>query len=162
MMPFFVRMVPLFILFRNLGWIDTFLPLIVPTFFGTPIYVFLMRQYYMTFPDELTDAARIDGAPELEIWSRIFLPIAKPALAAVAILSFQYHWNEFAAPLIYLYSRKNMTAVLGLYSLLTPQEVIEWNVVMAYAILLVLPVVLLFIFFQRAFIEGISAVGVKG
>lgn len=162
MMPFFVRMIPLFIIFRKLGWVDTFLPLIVPSFLGTPLFIFLMRQVFMSYPFELSEAAKIDGASELTIWSKIFLPLAKPGMAAVAILAFQQHWNEFVSPLIFLHSKEKMTAVLGLYSLLTPQEVIEWNVVMAMTIILVLPIAILFTVFQRAFVEGVTVSGMKG
>lgn len=160
MIPFAVVMIPLFIVFKNLGWMDTFLPLTVPTFFGPAFFIFLLRQFFLTIPLELSDAARIDGASELFIYSRIILPLAKPALAVVALFQFINSWNDFLGPLIYLRSEERYTLALGLQqfrsALLT-----EWGGLMAASTLVTLPIVILFFFAQRTFIQGISLTGLK-
>jgi ABC-type glycerol-3-phosphate transport system permease component len=160
MVPFIVRLVPLFVLFTNLGWINTFLPLIVPPFFGTPLYIFLMRQFFLTIPGELLDAARIDGCSEIGIWWRIMLPLARPVLAAVAILSFQTTWNDFLGPLVFLQKNDVRTVILGLNGLMG--MFVEWNLVMAAVVAVVLPMILIFFIFQRFFIKGIAVTGLKG
>ena len=146
LMPFVVRLVPLFILFQKLGWINTFLPLVVPSFFGTPFFIFLMRQFFLTIPPELVDAARIDGAGELHIWWRIMLPLSKPALAAVAIFAFQNTWNDFLGPLVFLQRAEVRTIILGLYGLMG--MFVEWNLVMAAVVAAVLPLIVVFFIFQ--------------
>jgi ABC-type glycerol-3-phosphate transport system permease component len=160
LMPFVVRLVPLFILFQKLGWINTFLPLVVPAFFGTPLFIFLMRQFFLTIPPELVDAARIDGAGELAIWWRIMLPLSKPVLAAVAIFSFQNTWNDFLGPLIFLQKAEVKTIILGLYGLMGMQA--EWQLVMAAVVAAVLPLIVIFFLFQRYFVQGITVSGLKG
>jgi multiple sugar transport system permease protein len=160
LMPFVVRLVPLFILFQKLGWINTFLPLVVPAYFGTPLFIFLMRQFFLTIPPELVDAARIDGAGELAIWWRIMLPLSKPVLAAVAIFSFQNTWNDFLGPLIFLQKAEVKTIILGLYSLMGMQA--EWQLVMAAVVAAVLPLIVIFFLFQRFFVQGITVSGLKG
>ncbi|MGH2531749.1 MAG: carbohydrate ABC transporter permease [Thermomicrobiales bacterium] len=160
MLPFIVRLVPLFVLFKNLGWTNTFLPLVVPPFFGTPFYIFLMRQFFLTIPSDLVDAARVDGAHELGIWWRIMMPLSKPALVAVAIFSFQDSWNDFLAPLVFLQREEVKTVILGVYGLMG--MFIEWNLVMAAVVTAVLPMILLFFVFQRFFIKGIIVGAVKG
>jgi len=160
MVPFIVRLVPLFVLFTNLGWINTFLPLIVPPFFGTPLYIFLMRQFFLSIPGELLDAARIDGCSEIGIWWRIMLPLARPVLAAVAILSFQTTWNDFLGPLVFLQRNEVRTVIIGLNSLMG--MFVEWNLVMAAVVAVVLPMILIFFIFQRFFIKGITVTGLKG
>jgi multiple sugar transport system permease protein len=160
LMPFVVRLVPLFILFQKLGWINTFLPLIVPSFFGTPFFIFLMRQFFLTIPPELVDAARIDGASELGIWWRIMLPLSKPALAAVAIFAFQNTWNDFLGPLVFLQKAEVRTIILGLYGLMG--MFVEWHLVMAAVVAAVLPLIAVFFIFQRFFVQGITVSGLKG
>jgi ABC-type glycerol-3-phosphate transport system permease component len=160
MVPFIVRLVPLFVLFKNLGWINTFLPLVVPPFFGTPLYIFLVRQFFLTIPGELLDAARIDGCSEVGIWWRIMLPLARPVLAAVAILSFQTTWNDFLGPLVFLQKNEVRTVILGLNGLMG--MFVEWNLVMAGVVAAVLPMILIFFAFQRFFIKGIAVTGLKG
>ncbi|MCC7372738.1 MAG: carbohydrate ABC transporter permease [Chloroflexi bacterium] len=160
LMPFVVRLVPLFILFQKLGWINTFLPLIVPSFFGTPFFIFLMRQFFLTIPPELVDAARIDGAGELHIWWRIMLPLSKPALAAVAIFAFQNTWNDFLGPLVFLQRADVRTIILGLYGLMG--MFVEWHLVMAAVVAAVTPLILVFFIFQRFFVQGITVSGLKG
>lgn len=162
LVPFPVIMIPQYILFQHLHWIDTFLPLIVPPWFGSAFLIFLMRQFYLTIPRELDDAAEIDGCGYLGIWRRIMLPLAKPALATVAIFSFTYNWNDYLAPLIYLNSQSNYTLALGLANFIGRYSVTPWNLLMAASLVTVLPCVLLFFFAQRFFIQGIVVSGVKG
>ncbi len=160
MIPYAVVMIPLFVIFKNLGWINTFKPLIVPAFFGPPFFTFLLRQFFMTIPAELSDAARIDGASELYIYWNIVLPLAKPALAVVALFQFIGAWNDFLGPLIYLRSGEKYTIALGLQqfrsALLT-----EWGGLMAASTLATLPIIVLFFFTQKTFIQGISLTGLK-
>lgn len=161
MIPFYVTMVPLFTLFRNIGWVDTYLPLIVPTFFGVPFYIFLLRQFFLTIPRDLSDAAKIDGANELSIFFRLILPLSKPALAAVALFQFLISWSDFLGPLIYLSNQNHYTVSLGL-SFFQGQYNTEYGAMMAVSVVLVIPVIILFFFAQRTFIQGITLTGVKG
>ena len=160
MMPFIVRLVPLFILFQRLGWVNTFLPLVVPAFFGTPLFIFLMRQFFLTIPSELIDAARIDGAHEVQIWWRIMLPLSKPVLTAVSIFAFQFTWNDFLGPLIFLQKPDVRTVILGLQTMMG--IAVEWQLIMAAAVATIAPMILVFFFFQRFFIQGITMTGLKG
>ena len=162
MLPHQVTLIPQFIIFRLLGWIDTLLPLIVPWFFGGGAFnIFLLRQFFTTIPEELDDAARIDGCSYLGIYWRIILPMSKPVLAAVAIFAFQNHWNEFLLPLIYIHSRERYTLALGL-RLFQEQYWVDWSGLMAASTVIMLPVLLVFYFAQRYFIQGIVFTGVKG
>lgn len=163
MMPYAVTMVPLFVGFSKIGWVDTFLPLIVPTFFGNPFYVFLLRQFFRTIPYELSDAARIDGASEFGIFLRIMVPLSTPALTVVAILSFQNAWNDFLGPLIYLNKSEMHTLALGLYSFRAmPGQGSLFNEMMAASVLMVVPVLVIFAIFQRQFVQGVTMSGLKG
>jgi multiple sugar transport system permease protein len=163
LIPFPVLVIPQYLLFKNLGWIDTFLPLIVPPWFGSAFLIFLVRQFYMTIPRELDEAAEIDGCNYFSIYLRIIVPLSKPALASVAIFSFTYNWNDYLAPLIYLDSPENYTLPLGLASFIgRPGTVIPWHQLMAASLVTVLPCVLLFFVAQRFFIQGIVVSGVKG
>ena len=162
MLPQMVTLIPQFILFRELGWINTFLPLIVPAFFGGhPFYIFLLRQFFMGLPAELEDAARIDGAGFFRIWWSVALPLAKPGLTTVAILSILTHWNDFTTPLIYLKSTRNFTVALGIH-LFKDSYQMRFNQQMAYAVMMTLPVFLLFFLFQKNFIGGITLSGMGG
>jgi multiple sugar transport system permease protein len=161
MLPYPVTMVPLFALFNQLGWINTFLPLIVPAFFGNAFYIFLLRQYFLTLPPELEDAARIDGANTLQILWRVILPISTPALATVVIFTFQATWNDFLQPLIYLQDQSHYTLTLGL-NFFRGSFQVNWAYLMAASLVIVLPVVLVFFLTQRLFIQGISMTGMKG
>ena len=127
MLPQAVRLIPTYLMFDWLGWLNTYLPLVVPAFFGSPFYIFLLRQYFRTFPEDLADAARVDGASEFGILLRIFLPMAGPALAVVAIFSFQAHWNDFFGPLIYLNKESMRTLALGLYYFKAYQDTTNWG-----------------------------------
>ena len=161
MLPDIVTMVPLFILYKQLGWVNSFLPLTVPAFFGHPFYIFLLRQFYTTIPKELDDAARIDGASVPMVWVRIMLPLIGPALAAVAIFTFRATWNDFMGPLIYLDNPKLRTMALALWSFRQEQGV-EWNLLMAASTMMVIPVAAVFFLFQRYFTQGITLTGIKG
>lgn len=162
MLPWVVTMIPRYILFKHLGWLDTPLPLIVPEWFGGGAFnIFLLRQFFRTIPRDFTDAARIDGASEFGIYWRVVLPLIKPALTAVAIFLFLHHWNDFMGPLIYLTSPDKYTISLGLASfkgLYTTQ----WHYLMAASTATILPVLLLFFLAQRYFIQGIVMSGIKG
>ena len=163
MIPFAVRMIPLFLVFKQLGWINTFLPLIVPAFFGTPLFVFLVRQFYMGIPQELSDAARIDGSNELQTWWLVMLPLSKPVLAVVAILAFQASWNDFLMPLIFLNDPNKFTATLGLYALIGGLDAVQpWQFLMAATLVTTVPVIALFFAAQRYFIQGVTVSGMKG
>jgi ABC-type glycerol-3-phosphate transport system permease component len=163
MVPFVVRLVPLFLIFKRLNWIDTIYPLVVPAFLGTPFFIFIMRQFFRTVPDDLTDAARIDGAGHLTIWARLMLPISGPVLAAMSVLAFQTSWNDYLAPAIFLNTSEKMTAMVGLGTILAmPGEERPWHTLMAMTVLVTAPMVIVFFAFQRAFVQGMTLSGLKG
>lgn len=155
MIPGFVTLIPQYVLFSKLGWVNTYYPLIVPHFFGSAFYIFLLRQFYMTIPTELIEAAKIEGANHFYIWWKIGLPLTKPALATVAIFSFNGAWNDFLGPLLYLNDENLYTLQLGL-AVFKGQLDTQWNYLMAGSLLVLLPVILLFFFFQKYFIQGIN------
>ena len=167
MIPGWVTLVPLFIIFKQLGWLNTFLPLVVPRFFGNAFFIFMLRQFFMSIPTELSDAARIDGASELGIMFRIIVPLAKPALAVVALFSFMDAWNDYLGPLIYVNIDSQWVLALGVekmraavYEIGNTQ--LAYPYLMAVSSLITLPIFLAFFFAQRSFIEGISLTGLKG
>lgn len=160
MLPTQVTTIPVFILFKQLNWLDTFLPLIVPSWFGVPFYIFLLRQFYMTIPFDLDDAAAIDGCSKFETFWRIILPLSLPALASVAIFSFQFHWNDFFRPLIYLFDKRNYTLAMGL-RYFSGVLGTDWHYLMAASLVVMLPLILLFFFAQRIFIQGVVYTGYK-
>jgi len=160
MLPYPVTMIPIYIGFKTVGWVNSFLPLIVPAFFGSAFYIFLMRQFFLTLPLELEDAARVDGANTLQIIWHVILPISKPALATVAIFTFQASWNDFLGPLIYLHDQTKYTVSLGLSFFRSSYDV-QWAYLMAASLVTMLPVIILFFFAQRLFIEGITLTGIK-
>jgi len=172
MLPSVVTMIPQFVLFANLPafgfmgskvWINTFLPLIVPAFTGSAFYIFLLRQFMRGIPQDLTDAAKIDGAGELRIWWSIIMPMTKPALAVVAIFTFQGAWQDFMGPLLYLQSEKWYTLQLGLRQFeAAAGGSPAWNWLMAASLMVMLPVLIVFIAFQRYFIEGFNFSGLAG
>jgi multiple sugar transport system permease protein len=162
MLPFQVTIVPLYVIFVRLDWINTLLPLIVPAFFGDAFSIFLLRQFFLTIPDELSDAARVDGASEWQIMTRLIVPLAKPAIAAVALFNFLYNWNDFFGPLLYLIGNNELwTLGLALSEFRTMHHV-EWNLTMAASLLFMAPVIVLFFLAQRVFVEGVTLTGVKG
>ncbi|WP_269540082.1 carbohydrate ABC transporter permease [Cerasicoccus fimbriatus] len=162
MIPFPVVMVPIYTLFKVIGWTGTFKPLWVPTFFAGAFNVFLLRQFFLTLPKDLSEAARIDGCNEFQIFWHVILPLAKPALIVVALFQFMATWNDFLGPLIYLNDQQDMTLALGLQSYQSQGGGTSWNYLMAASTLIVLPVLVLFFFCQRYFIEGIATTGGKG
>jgi multiple sugar transport system permease protein len=162
LIPYEVTLIPQYILFSKFGWLNTFYPLIVPYFFGVPIYIFLFRQFFLRMPVELAEAARIDGASEFGIFRRVYLPLAKPAIIVVALLQFVAGWNDFLGPLIYLNDKSLSTLVLGMEYFRQNQYQVNVGGQAAYSVLIVLPVVLIFFIAQRRFIEGITLTAVKG
>lgn len=162
MLPSVVTLIPTFILFRYLHWIDTFLPLIVPYWFGGGAFnIFLMRQFFLTIPLELDEAARIDGANNYRIYAQIAIPLAKPALATVVIFSIIAHWNEFVLPLIYLHSTEKWTMAIGLQGFSDLYST-QWHWLMAASTVMVLPLIILFFSAQRYYLEGIQMSGIAG
>lgn len=166
MLPFQVQMIPLYITFKNLHWLNTYLPLIVPSFFGSSAFsIFLLRQFFRTIPMELSDAARVDGANEMTIFLRIILPLAKPSLAVVGLFQFMDGWNDFLGPLIYLNDSSRYPLALGLQQLQTafnqgtiPQQ---WPQLMAASTVVMIPVLVIYFFTQRVFVQGIVVSGMK-
>lgn len=161
MIPGQVTMIPLFLLFTKLGWVGTPLPLIVPQFFGVPIYIFLLRQFFMGLPDALREAARLDGASEFRIYLQIMFPLAKSAVLAVALYQFMGSWTDFMGPLLYLTNEPSYTVSLGLQQFQS-QKGSEWGLLMAVSTLMTLPIIVLFFFLQKTFISGITFSGIKG
>ncbi len=160
-LPEQVRLVPTYLLFVQLGWIGTYLPLVVPNWFAPAFYVFLMRQFFMTIPKELDDSALIDGCNPISLFWRIHLPLSLPALGVVLIFMVTYQWNDFLYPLIYIQGVPNFTVALGL-RLFEGHMTNNMQALMAASILGVLPTILLFFFAQRYFVQGIVVSGVKG
>jgi ABC-type glycerol-3-phosphate transport system permease component len=161
MMPGVVTLVPTFIMFKYLGWLNTFLPLIVPSWTGGAFYVFLMRQFMRGLPPEMDEAARVDGASNLAVFWYVILPLCGPVLAAVAIFSFLNGWNDFLGPSIYLNSIGNYTLALGVY-MYQGRYGTQWNLVMAASMFIVVPVLAVFLVAQRYFIRGIQLTGLAG
>lgn len=168
MIPFPVMMVPMFAVFRYIGdytpiqMLGTLRPLWLPAFFGSAFSIFLLRQFYITIPDELSEAARIDGCSEFGIWWRIILPLSKPALAVVALFTFMGSWNNFLGPLIYLQHPDQYTLALGLQVFQSTHGGTEWNLLMAASLLILSPVIVIFFLAQKTFIQGIATTGMKG
>lgn len=160
-LPYQVTMIPLFLLFKQFKWVGGYLPLIVPAFFGNPFFIFLMRQFFAQIPDDLSQAARIDGAGEFRIFWQICLPLSKPALATVAIYAFLRSWNDFIGPLIYLTDNDTYTLSIGI-QLIRSRIDPKWEVLMASGVLMVLPVLVIFFLLQKYFIQGIALSGIKG
>lgn len=166
MIPGTVTLIPQFLIFRRLGWTGTYLPLIVPGWLGWPFFIFMLRQFLLTIPWELTDAARIDGASEFAIFRRITMPLCKPALTTVAIFNFLACWNDFFSPLIYLDDPKKFPLSLGLQAFQSrfASQVSRpmWDLLMAACAIVTVPIIVIFFFAQRYFIEGITLTGLKG
>lgn len=160
-LPDHVRIIPTYLLFAKLGWVDTYLPLVVPKWFAPAFHVFLLRQFFLTIPKEMDDAAFIDGCSPWELFWRIHMPMSLPALGVVAIFQFTFEWNDFLHPLIYVHEVNDFTIALGL-NLFRGQLATNLQDLMAASILAILPTILLFFFAQRYFIQGIVVSGVKG
>ena len=162
MLPFHVRLIPMFITFRYLGWIDTYLPLVVPFFFGgVPFFIFLVRQFFLTIPLEMEDAAAIDGAGVFTTFLRIILPLSRPVLGVVGVFAFIRVWNDFLEPLIYIHSMDKMTLSLGL-RFFQAQDFTDWTRLMAVSIVVLVPSLVLFFVAQKYYIHGVVTTGIKG
>jgi ABC-type glycerol-3-phosphate transport system permease component len=162
MLPGIVTLIPEFLIYRQIGWINTFLPLIVPWVLGGHVLgIFLFRQYAMTIPQDYDEAARVDGAGALRIWWSIILPLSRPVLATMAILAFIYHWNDFLRPLVFLQDKDLRTLAIGL-RLFRSEYLVQWNLLMAASALMLLPILALFFAAQRYFVQGIVMTGIKG
>ena len=163
MLPSQVTIVPLFLFFKHLGWVGSLKPLIAPAFLGDAFSIFLLRQFFLTIPSELVDAARVDGANQFQIMWHVVVKVAKPAIAAVGLFQFLYAWNDFFGPLIYsLNNDKIWTLSVGLQQFTTIHRGVQYNQQMAASVVFILPVILLFLIAQKAFIEGVTLTGVKG
>lgn len=160
-LPYQVTLVPLFLMFTKMKWIGTFLPLVVPCFFGNPFFIFLLRQFFTGIPQDISEAARIDGANELTIFSRLVLPMAKPALTTVALFAFIRSWNDFLGPLVFL-GRDELYTLSLAASMLKSNLDPNWSVLLALGAVMILPVLMIFFVMQRYFIQGIAMSGIKG
>lgn len=161
MIPGVVTMIPAFVLFRYLGWINTWYPLIVPLMFGTAFATFLSRQFFATLPRDLEDAAKVDGCNYFQIYLYIFLPLAKPIIATLFVLGVIARWNDFLGPLIYIRSVEKFTIPLML-ARLNSQYATQWTLLMAGSVIAVMPVIIMFLFLQRYFVESVAITGIKG
>jgi multiple sugar transport system permease protein len=167
MIPFQVKLVPLFIIFKQLGWINTYLPLVVPAFFADAFFIFMLRQFFRSIPMELSEAARIDGANEIQTLLQIILPLSKPALTVVALFAFLGAWNDYLGPLIYINSEPQWTLALAIQRMgramsEVGNKTLAYPYLMAVSTIVTMPILVVFYFAQRAFIEGISLSGLKG
>ena len=162
MIPFAVVMVPQFIIWKELAWLDTLWPLMIPHWFGSAWSFFLLRQFFMTIPREYDEAAYLDGASRWLIFVRIILPLSKPALGAVAVFAFVFFWNDFLGPLIILSTPENFTLTLFLANFSVAYRGTPWHLYMAAALIIILPCLILFFFSQNAFLKGITVTDLKG
>jgi ABC-type glycerol-3-phosphate transport system permease component len=161
MIPTWVTLVPLYILFNDIGWVNTYRPLVVPSFFGDAFSIFLLRQFFLRQPQDLVDAARVDGASHLRIFAQIMLPLSRPALAVVALFAFINAWSDFFNPLIYLSNPDKYTLQLGLFNFFS-QHFVNWPGFMAASVVILVPIAVLFFLTQKTFIEGITFTGLRG
>ncbi|RAP75267.1 carbohydrate ABC transporter permease [Paenibacillus montanisoli] len=163
MLPSAVTMVPIYLFFNKLGWVDTFLPLIIPAWFGSAFFIFMMRQFFMGIPYELEDSARIDGCSTYGIWARIMVPLSKPVLVTVAVFTFMGTWNDFMGPLIYLTDENKRTLALGLsYFQGSARSAPDLHLLMAASLYAIAPCVILYFLCQKIFVKGMVFTGVKG
>lgn len=161
MVPFVITLIPRFIMFKDMGFYDTYVPLIVPVMFGTPFSIFLTRQFFMTLPKELEEAAIVDGCSHVRIWAQIFLPLCKPIIATLTVFQFQSSYNDFMGPVIYIASDAKFTVQMGLSSFRN-SFTSRYDLIMAGSILALIPVVIIFIICQKYIVRGIAMSGVKG
>jgi multiple sugar transport system permease protein len=161
MIPTWVTLVPLYILFNQIGWVNTYRPLVVPSFFGDAFSIFLLRQFFLRQPQDLVDAARVDGASHLRVFLQIMLPLSRPALAVVALFAFINAWTDFFNPLIYLSNPDKYTLQLGLFNFFS-QHFVNWPGFMAASVVVLAPIAILFFLTQKTFIEGITFTGLRG
>ena len=163
MLPFAVRLIPVYIVYNKIGWVNTFWPLIAPNYFGSAFFIFICRQFFLGIPQDLLDAAKIDGASEFRIFTQVMVPLAKPAIVVIAILSYQNSWNDFLGPLIYLQDAKLHTLAVGLYKFQSlPGQGGQYHLQMAASVMMVMPVLIVFFLFQKQFIQGANLSGMKG
>jgi ABC-type glycerol-3-phosphate transport system permease component len=165
LIPWQVLMIPQFLMFNSIGWYGTFLPLIVPSYFGnvsSAFYIFLMTQYMRSFPKELEDAARIDGCSHWQVFRYIILPLSAPVLVVVAVFVFLNSWNDLLGPLIYLNDNSQFTVSLGLANFVVSRTRTPWNLLMAANLVTMLPAIILYFFAQKKLVGGIATVGIKG
>lgn len=161
--PGFVTLIPQYVLFAKIHWVGTYLPLIIPGFFGSAFQIFLLRQFYLGIPNDLIEAAKIDGANHFLIWRRIMIPLAKPAIMTIAIMTFTGAWNDFLGPVIYLNNEDHYTLQIALQAFKVSSEKAQWHYLMAGSVIVIVPVIALFFIFQRYFIEGMNiSAGTKG
>jgi len=161
MLPWVVTLIPIYILFFRLGWVGTYLPLIVPHFFGSAFYIFLLRQFFLTIPKELSEAAKIDGCNELRIFAQMILPLARPALATTVLLTFLSSYNDFMGPLIYLTKEQSYTLSLSIVSFVG-FNIQKWELLMAASVMYCIPNIVLYFLAQKQFVRGIATTGLKG
>ena len=161
MLPYQVTMVPQFLIFKHLGWVNTLKPLWIPSMFGTAFFIFLLRQFFLSVPKDLVESARIDGCGYFRIYHEIMLPLIKPALLAIVIFQFMYAWNDLLSPLIYIHDQDLMTLSIGL-QVFKSSRATEWNLVLAASSLMTLPIVVVFFAAQKYFIQGVTLTGLKG
>ncbi|MCB0210691.1 MAG: carbohydrate ABC transporter permease [Anaerolineae bacterium] len=162
MLPIQVQIIPQYIVFSWLGWINTFIPLLLPRFFGNPFFIFLIMQFIRSIPTDLDEAAEIDGCSKAGIFFRVILPLTQPALVTTAIFTFYWTWDDFLTPLIYLNDIKLFTVSVALRSFSDPSAATNWGAVFAMSALSLVPVFVLFVMFQKYLVEGISTSGLKG
>lgn len=162
MLPYQVALIPQFIMFSKIGLVDTFFPLILPSFFGSPFLIFLARQFFMSIPIEMDESARIDGCGYFRIYLNVILPMSKPLLGIIAIQTFMTQWNDFMRPLIFLNTASKYTISLALRNFTADYGMTPWNLLMAASLVCILPCIILFFTAQRYFIQGIVITGVKG
>ncbi len=163
MLPFAVRLIPVYIVYNKIVWVNTFWPLIAPNYFGSAFFIFICRQFFLGIPQDLLDAAKIDGASEFRIFTQVMVPLAKPAIVVIAILSYQNSWNDFLGPLIYLQDAKLHTLAVGLYKFQSlPGQGGQYHLQMAASVMMVMPVLIVFFLFQKQFIQGANLSGMKG
>lgn len=160
LLPYQVTMIPVYIIFQKMSLTGSYWPLIIPTITGAPLYIFLLRQFFLSIPDSLIQAAKIDGASEFRIYVTVIVPLSKPALAAVAIFTFLYTWSDFLGPLLYLNKAHQYTLTLGLQAFLA-EHYTEWGLLMAASTMFTVPIIIMFFFAQKQFIEGITLTGIK-
>ncbi|MBU2563124.1 carbohydrate ABC transporter permease [bacterium] len=161
LLPYQVTMIPLYIIWQKLGLVGSYVPLILPAFFGYAFYIIILRQFFMSIPDSLLESAKIDGASEFQIYWKIMLPLCKPALTTVAIFTFLFTWSDFLGPLIYLTKQDKYTLALGLQQYMS-EHTVAWEQLMAASAMFTIPIIIIFFFAQRKFIEGVVTSGLKG
>lgn len=160
MLPYQATMLPLYLVYSKLGLVGTYVPLVLPSFFGNAFFIFLLRQFFRALPAELSDSGRVDGCTEFGIFIRLILPLAKPALAVVVLFTFLWTWNDFVGPLLYLTKEKDYTVALGLQQFVSAYGS-RWGLLMACATVVTLPIIVLFFLTQRTFVQGIALTGLK-